>query len=157
MMPNCRGRKRLLAEASKLRAERERRLGLSPPTANCRRLKNSAKRRGDARTPGRASVAVLETVVEAPRRRTPAWCFPSPSNCSVFCNEQHRKRPGAGTTQPAMPSAPAAASKSEMSKLDRADPQRRQRSQSRRTSRVGMPAERGAVETSPGWTEPSGL
>jgi len=44
----------------------------------------------------RWTLLILREVVGGPR----PWCFPSPSNCSGFWNEQHRKHPGAGTTKP---------------------------------------------------------
>ena len=74
---------------------------------------------GDGRPPRSAcNSGCWKRSSRSPRRRTPPWFCPSPSNCFASWNERHRKHPRAGTTKPLVPSASAAASKHEMSKLD---------------------------------------
>ena len=148
----------LLAEASKLRAERERRARVITADGE---LQASEKLAQAAEVmavhPAALQLRLLETVVEAPRRRTPPWCFPSPSNCSVFCNEQHRKHPGAGTTQPLCPPPRPRLRRARCrSWTRRRSPTTPAVWKSAHASRVGMPAEGVAVRNHLGGRSPRG-
>ena len=88
--------------ARQAEAERERGPGLSPPTVNCRRLKNWPKRpRRWPCTRLRFSCGYWKPWSRSRRRRTPPWCFPSPSNCSASWNGQHRWNSNTASIRPA--------------------------------------------------------
>ena len=100
---------------------------------------------------------LLETVVEAPRRRTPPWRFP-PVELLRFLQRATPQASRSRDDAAAMPSAPAAASKSEMSKLD--PPQIPDDASGLEVgTRIAgrYSGRRSSRSKPPGWTEPSGL